>query len=109
MTQLMRIKWIDMDADGCGCGAPGEDYQLLYKVTFNKCTTLEWNRMVNDIERIAQEFTEEDNETEQSPCDILYGGDRLSADDYIVARMAELWPDVKIEFCSTDTFTVEIN
>lgn len=107
MKQTMRIKWNGMDACCCGVGAPGEDYQLLYDVTYDGCTVKEWYRMIDDIQKIAKEF-QTDNGDGKTPCQLLYDDDRLSADDYIIGRMSELWPDVKIDYKATGGFTIEI-
>lgn len=108
MKQIMRIKWNGMDADDCGAGAPGEDYQLLYNVTYNGCTIHEWNRMIGDIQKIAKEFQTK-NEDGETPCDFIYDGDRLCADEYIIGRMSELWPDVEIDYMHPEGFTIEID
>lgn len=108
MKQIMRIKWNGMDAANCGVGAPGEDYQLLYNVTYNGCTVDEWWRMIDDLQKIAKEFTTE-NDDGETPCELLYDGDRLSADDYIIDRMSELWPDVEIDYMHPEGFTIEID
>ena len=108
MQQIMRIKWNGMDACCCGVGAPGEDYQLLYNVTYNGCTIHEWNRMIGDIQKIAKEFQTANDEGD-APCDLIYEGDRLCVDEYIIDRMSELWPDVEIDYKATGGFTIEID
>ena len=107
MTKIMTIVWNGMDADGCGSGAPGEDYRQVFNVTSDAETYKEWNDIITTIQKVAAEFTTEDDETE-SPCDLLYNGDRLCADEYIVKRMAELMPDVTISLREPEGFTVEI-
>ena len=105
MIKVMRIVWVGMDASDCGAGAPGEDYQLLYNVTYDGDDWYIVERMIRDI---AREFTTED-ENGETPYEVLCGGDRLEADDYIKQRMAELMPDVIIDLCEPEGFTVEIN
>lgn len=107
MTQIMTIVWNGMDADNCGAGAPGEDYRLVYNVTSDAVGAAAWDKIITTIRKVAAEFTTEDDETD-SPCDLLYDGDRLSADAYIVERMAELMPDVTISLREPEGFTVEI-
>ena len=105
MTKVMRIVWVGMDADDCGAGAPGEDYSLMYNVTYDGDDWYIVEKMIRDI---AKEFTTKDEDGE-IPCEVLYGGDRLAADEYIKSRMAELMPDVNIDLGHPEGFTVEIN
>ena len=65
-------------------------------------------KRIPSIRDIAKEFTTKDEDGE-IPCEVLYGGDRLAADEYIKSRMAELMPDVNIDLGHPEGFTVEIN
>jgi len=95
-TEVMRIVWRDMPSDDCGAGAGGEDYSLLYLITWPE--TVLFENIITLVYRLKDQYFEEEGED----------ADSLGVDSYIIQKMKEIYPNVEIRV-SDDGFTVEID
>lgn len=96
ITKYLRLKWNEMPAGSCGMGAPGEDYSLLYVITYPDSNRSAEQMLRLKIPALIKEYFDNDPDA-----------DRLAVDDYIIQHINDGGWGIVMYHVAANTIEIE--